>query len=473
MRSIKNPPSAQNLMAGARSLGNYDLASALADLIDNSIVAKAQEIDISWSVSECNNVKVTITDNGSGMSELELIEAMKPASSNPNFPRDPSDLGRFGWGLKSASFSQASILTVVTNDGAKSSAARWNLRDIDEFEMALLDNEDLQDDWLNTKGTKVIWTDCDRLTEDFATDLNVLNEIFQQARFELGLTFHRLLESRRLSIKFQGLEIESRDPFYKGTALGPKEKIQYQGSDIFWQSYTLPHFGKMSSNDEYITSGDEGTSKNQGFYIYRGDRLIIYGTWFKLIPHSATRQLSRIKLDIPNSLDKYWKVTIDKKDAQMPSDLRSMFRRIAKKSSETSRKVIQNKGSKIIERPLIEPVWVRLKSSSGSRFVLNQEHPIVKSAIESPTNLSFKSLIALINESLPNEFVEAQRMRASNSVQSSVNREEYKLWFNIMVDTLLENGTETSQLKDIIHSSEPFVSHLQLSEEILTTRGII
>ena len=39
MPKISNPPSAEALMIGARSIGNYDLATALGDLIDNSALS--------------------------------------------------------------------------------------------------------------------------------------------------------------------------------------------------------------------------------------------------------------------------------------------------------------------------------------------------------------------------------------------------------------------------------------------------
>ena len=126
---ISNPPVASSLMATARSFGNYDLASALADLIDNSIKANASKITINFHPEE-SDVIVRIRDNGCGMSKDELIAAMRPASSNPEDSRDPSDLGRFGWGMKSASLSQARILTVISWTSNGYSAAIWNIDDI-------------------------------------------------------------------------------------------------------------------------------------------------------------------------------------------------------------------------------------------------------------------------------------------------------------------------------------------------------
>ena len=103
---ILNPPDAAALMTTARSFGNYDLAGALADLVDNSIKAHSRNIDIICTFLSSKDCEVRVRDDGDGMNKSELIAAMRPASSNPVEERSPDDLGRFGWGMKSASFSQ-------------------------------------------------------------------------------------------------------------------------------------------------------------------------------------------------------------------------------------------------------------------------------------------------------------------------------------------------------------------------------
>ena len=128
-------------MTTARSFGSYDLAAALADLIDNSITARATEVDVSFEPGD-SDVVVRIRDNGIGMARDTLQEAMRPASTNPDSPRDPEDLGRFGWGLKSASLSQARVLTVVSWRDGEVTAARWDIDDIDDWGMDLLSGDE-------------------------------------------------------------------------------------------------------------------------------------------------------------------------------------------------------------------------------------------------------------------------------------------------------------------------------------------
>ena len=122
---VSNPPDAAALMTSARSFGNYDLAGAIADLIDNSIKANAGRVDLSCIFSG-GDPEIRVLDDGTGMSKEELQAAMRPASSNPLEERLPGDLGRFGWGLKSASFSQCRRLIVVTRRDDALSGAVWD-----------------------------------------------------------------------------------------------------------------------------------------------------------------------------------------------------------------------------------------------------------------------------------------------------------------------------------------------------------
>ena len=213
MVRVNNAPSAKALMTTARSFGNYDLAAALADLVDNSIQAKADVIRIDFQPEE-DDVTVRIRDNGIGMSYENLIEAMRPASRNPEEERDPSDLGRFGWGLKSASLSQARVLSVVTWQGAAINAARWDIDDLDGWEMDVFHQREA-DALIDTSsrgqsGTEIIWTRCDRLYDSGLTASldDRLNEKIGQARTRLALIFHRYLAGEsgsKLNIYLQGM----------------------------------------------------------------------------------------------------------------------------------------------------------------------------------------------------------------------------------------------------------------------------
>ena len=105
-------PNAASLMQSLRAFG-YDVSTAVADLIDNSITAEASAISICFEWND-GEPWISIADDGYGMTENELSEAMKTGSKNPLDERAPNDLGRFGLGLKTASFSQCKRLTVAS-----------------------------------------------------------------------------------------------------------------------------------------------------------------------------------------------------------------------------------------------------------------------------------------------------------------------------------------------------------------------
>ena len=114
------------LIESLRSIG-YDLPTAVADIIDNSLTASARQVDIVFHWAGANSW-ICILDDGTGMSDQELFEAMRPGSQNPLQTRSSNDLGRFGLGLKTASFSQARRLTVITKTTSGAIAVReWDL----------------------------------------------------------------------------------------------------------------------------------------------------------------------------------------------------------------------------------------------------------------------------------------------------------------------------------------------------------
>jgi hypothetical protein len=158
-----------------RDLG-YSLETAIADLIDNSISAGADTIDTICDVYGENPVFVVL-DNGKGMTEAELLDAMRHGTGNPRQYRSPQDLGRFGLGLKTASFSQCRSLTVVSTRDGDICGAEWDLDGIDvadDWILSILDDADIHGlpyiERLGSRGTAVIWRKLDRLLEDEAGD---------------------------------------------------------------------------------------------------------------------------------------------------------------------------------------------------------------------------------------------------------------------------------------------------------------
>lgn len=379
-------------METARSFGNYDLAAALADLIDNSIKAKATCVSITFEPEE-NDVVVRIRDNGIGMDQKTLIAAMRPASTNPLDVREPDDLGRFGWGLKSASLSQARVLTVVSWCDGKINAARWDIDNIDDWQMDILEGAEAKKLLLEpnkTKsGTEIIWTRSDRVFDknNISSLDDLLTSSIGHSNQRLSLVFHRYLAGEagsKFTITVNGRPLSGIDPFmshHHATQTLDAEFIKTaDGSNITIQPYVLPHFSKLTIEEQERLGGPEGMVRNQGFYVYRNKRLIISGTWFRLVPHAELSQLTRVRVDFPNTVDADWRITVDKSDAQLPVILKRRLQEIVKRFNRRSFLVHRKKGVSL-DIPEIQSVWLRYVKNGHISYRVNREHPMVASLL--------------------------------------------------------------------------------------------
>jgi hypothetical protein len=480
---ISNPPLASSLMATARSFGNYDLAAALADLIDNSIRAEAKKIVITFE-PEGEDVVVRIRDDGKGMLKDELIRAMRPASANPEDPRDATDLGRFGWGLKSASLSQARVLTVVSWRAKTCSSARWDIDDLEDWTMELESGEKalkhMKSPQKSRSGTEVIWSHSDRLL-DATQAANIdeqLNDKIRHAQRQLSLIFHRYLAGEALGqfgIEVQGLALKPIDPFmsrHPATQTVDAEVIRLRGRDeITVKPYTIPHFSKLTVAEKEILGGDEGLVRNQGFYVYRNKRLIIHGTWFRLVPHGELSQLTRVQVDLPNTLDKDWKITLDKSDAQLPVALRSRLRELVKRFAKRSTKVNKSKGV-VLKVDKQEPVWERVASNGRIKYQINRDHPMVWDLIaESGDSSAAREAMSLIESFLPSESLAMDRENQQLEQVQAITDPEI---FNSLLDACFlacvrQKGRhpKLKEMLDFAKGMEPFSSQWKYSESYI------
>lgn len=204
-------PQPESLLQSARSFG-YSVETALADLIDNSITAGAKDIKITFGIDRYSSY-IKIEDNGKGMNEKELLNAMKMGSFNPLDNRNNNDLGRFGLGLKTASFSQCKRLTVKTRNKSNNEFIRcWDLDIVKEKkDWILLRNcADKNSEKLLGKfpdigsGTIVLWEKLDRLveSEELKSDKEHFYRKFVNVRKHLGLVFHRFIEEKKSEFLF-------------------------------------------------------------------------------------------------------------------------------------------------------------------------------------------------------------------------------------------------------------------------------
>lgn len=487
VRRYPNPPDACALMTSARSFGNYDLARALADLLDNSITAGASSIQISCTYG-AGNPEVRVRDDGSGMSDEELKCAMRPASVNPDDERSADDLGRFGWGMKSASFSQCKRLTVVTKKAGRYSAATWDLEDIDGWSMSSYSAVEAEELLLESiggrSGTELIWQKCDRLSEGGTLAEDQFNEVIANARRRMSLVFHRYISgnsgARKISISLNGTPLDGFDPFHSShpaTQTFPAEPFYIaEGTTVLMKAYTLPHYSKLEQDEYETLGGEEGYIKNQGFYVYRNNRLIISGTWFRLAKHGELSKLVRISIDIPNSLDSMWKVTIDKSDVQLPSHLRARMKSLVDRFRDRSTRVFRGKGGRIDDATTTS-VWERYVRNRQIGYRVNRSHPIVKSLAERldpEARTALGQVLRLIEHEIP---IDAMFSDVSTSPeklnQTATDPQKFHDFVRATVPMLLADGSSTTKVVAQLRRTDPYASHWPIVEHYLTERGII
>lgn len=286
-------PFAPILVESTRSIG-YSFESALADIIDNSVSKGAKKIFVNYDSMEPQYAAVI--DDGCGMDPSELELAMRYGSKSSLETRDQDDLGRFGLGLKMASLSQCRKLTVATKKNGIICAAQWNLDLITERKdwVLLWYNENDIDKIRfigelrsRDSGTIVIWEDFDRTTKGSADKAKTFDEKIEIARNHISLVFHRFIgdenPSQRINIYFNKDRVEPVDPFLLNNAATQplvEQTFVVEGSEIKVKPYVLPYVSKLSSKDKKQLGDINDLRQNQGFYVYRNKRLIIWGTCF-------------------------------------------------------------------------------------------------------------------------------------------------------------------------------------------------
>lgn len=477
----ENPPEASALMTSARSFGNYDLPGAIADLIDNSIKARATKVSVRCLFNGGSPL-LTIADNGIGMSADELSAAMRPASTNPAAERSPDDLGRFGWGMKSASFSQCRKLTVLSRQNGMSTGAAWDLDDIDGWRMAVFDAGEadalLRDMGPDTDGTEVQWSKCDWLSEGGSLTEGVFNDLIAYTRSRLELTFHKFLSgldgAPRLSIEVNGLPLEAYDPFYRAhPATQPleREDLPLNGALIRISPFVLPHYSKLRLSEHDRLGGEEGFLRNQGFYVYRNHRLIIHGTWFRLAKYGELAQLVRISVDIPNCLDDVWKITVDKSDAQLPAVLRRRLAQIVENLRGHASRVYRGKGSRL-DRAGTVPVWSRSVRQNEIRYAINRDHPVIATALKADEAGSVAAMLRIIEQTFPvGSFAQDASANLGQIHQTEAEPRRLIADAERAAISILSDVDDLAEMVRQMKQLEPFASNWALVADHFKARG--
>lgn len=411
-------PNPKSTINSYRSFG-YNLSTAVADIIDNSISANANNIHINFKWLGEKSF-ITILDDGNGMILNELVLAMTPGSKDPELVRKESDLGRFGMGLKTASFSQCKRLTVVTKikDGEIFKRC-WDIDFINKEEKWFLldfisDQNFLLEINRRDKGTLIVWENLDRIVGNSKIDNEAVKSAFYQevenVKRHLSLVFHRFIESKKITIKVNELVLEAWNPFLLDLIPKPEMgQMEFLKNSVEVTYFILPHMSKISKDNYEKSGGPLGWYQQQGFYIYRGDRLLVAGDWLGIEKKREYSKLARIAINFPNTADFDWNLDIKKSTATPPIEIRKDLARIAKMAIMKSAKIYNWRGQKSINfsnyHSNIEPLWVDEKNREGiKKYKINRKHPLISSILENKNALLNKAL-KLLEDNVPIELI--------------------------------------------------------------------
>ena len=470
------PPSI-SMIESIRSFG-YNFNTAIADIIDNSISANASKINVHL---EWNNGDpyVAILDNGHGMTDQMLAKNVVLGSTNPTDIRDKNDLGRFGLGLKTASFSMSRELHIFSKTIEDQLSYRsWNLDIIEKQGKWLISKkkpswyEDLFDGIkIGKKGTLIIWKNCDRLLKN-ASRLAPFLHMGTELTGYLGTIFSRfIVPPYKVQICVNNSQVIPWNPIPEGSK--SLEVNYYQ--DIKVTPYIAPHQLNFENDDDYKKAGGiNGWNAQQGFYVYRNKRLIVNGGWLGLkMKIDEHLKLARIIVEIDSSLDDIWQIDVLKSRASIPSGgARQFFESIAKQTRALANDMYRFRG-KIISREKASPdifVWQIKKDIDESKsFVINRNHPYIKLIDEnySGNQRDFNRMLSLIEDMLPTEAIQTEKSKGSMK-NVEIDYEVVKNLFNDALSSTNSIGKSKVKAIEDLTFYEPFSSYKdQLKKDFL------
>lgn len=348
-------PSASRLTSSLRDIG-YEFETALADIVDNCVAADATEVDIRITFAGSDS-RVLIIDNGNGMDQEELHEALRFGSSRRYSGRD---LGKFGLGLKTASLSQARRLTVVSRSDADGQPNGLildldHVEHSDRWEVLVMDPSDIPESLVSPlasgSGTVVAWEGLDRVltysNPDGEWARRRLQHLTDSAADYLAMVFHRFIEGpseddRRLKITINrdvndpldAEVLQAWDPYVSDEpAVRQLDSMRYdldvsgRSGSVIVTTHVLPPKESFTSVQAFERAGGPlKWNRQQGLYIYRSGRLIQAGGWAGMRTLDEHLKLARVSIEFDPVLDPLFQVNVAKMRVSLPSELKPQIK---------------------------------------------------------------------------------------------------------------------------------------------------
>lgn len=464
----------------------YSLETALADLIDNSITANASRIEILTNIDE-EPFTLFLSDNGDGMNKESLKRNMQFPSKSPEDSRESNDLGRFGLGLKTASFSQTRAFTVLSRKKETShfSGLTWDvkhLKDTGRWEIIINSEEEISDiidkynnisnSHLNSSSdfipnTIIVW----RGLYKFENFLDVKNkqdalkeEITNTTSEYLSIVFHKFMEREtdRLDIRINNTMVKPFNPFPKNSNLRALEPLQKEfGKDIVKiQGFVLPNISikETKENTNPWTPNNKSLMDMEGLYVYRADRLILFGGWNDLIKKMPRLQLGRLKIDIGNKVDHLFHLNVAKSQINIPHDLKSSFLRAIVDLKTEAQKEYHNHilvGIHPKPKEINSQLFFKDATNKGILLRINDGFPLLKSLKSSLNNKQKAELnfILKMSSNLINKVRQVDNVEITGNVEKD----------GISIDEIVKSINELLKLG---------MSKEQIKKDILPNLGV-
>jgi hypothetical protein len=336
--TIRILPDSEGVFDAVARIG-YEFEHAIADLVDNSIDAKARNVLVRFIYDAKAVRSVAVIDDGEGMNDDSIDAAM---AFGARTGKGADSLGKYGMGLKSATFSQCNALTVISRQSGRAVGRRWTAEKARADWSCEILNGGAAGTYMrqhrshrvdtSESGTIVEWGDLDAFTHSMIPPGKTIDSRFRQLNNHLGLVFHRLIEGGKISIQLDAVNPSQRlsgipvsvgalNPFprFSGLSGYPKQfAMTVGGQELGFTG----HVWKRNATEAGFKLGDGRLSKKQGIYLYRNDRLIQAGGWNGLRNDAEVHlSLARVELDLPSALDSMFKLTVQKSAVSMPEDV--------------------------------------------------------------------------------------------------------------------------------------------------------
>jgi hypothetical protein len=231
-------------------------------------------------------------------------------------------------------------------------------------------------------GALVVWTKFDKI-EGLAKNFeDSFRAVVAESKKHVELVFHRFYN--QIAIYYNEKRIERRDPFLLGSVgrqqTGRTSTINIDGSNIMVTPYTLPFASTLTSEEKQLLGNPKSIFDEQGFYLYRNERLISWGSWMHMGVRSELNKLARIQVDIPSTLDSVWMLDVKKSSAKIPDKIKDRIKMAVEDSIVRSKRTTKFPGVK--EQSAEFKIWDRINEHEGKiRYQINRESPAIATLV--------------------------------------------------------------------------------------------